>query len=93
MVLPISHSTAMVEVVPNARSREQVARVCDGNLYQYFLQTFGASHTKEFQKARACFVQSFAGYSLVSFLLQVRAHLVGMDWTVPGQYLTKKLQS
>lgn len=39
---------------------------------QYFAQTYGAVNSQEFHRARSCFVQSLAGYCLVSFLLQVR---------------------
>jgi hypothetical protein len=34
VVLPVTRDTALLEVVPNARSKDQLRKVCEGNLYE-----------------------------------------------------------
>lgn len=64
--------TGVIDVVPNATSRDEMGRAQVNDLYAWFLSTFGNPDSIAFQKARLCFIQSMAGYSLVSYIAQVR---------------------
>jgi phosphatidylinositol 4-kinase len=76
----------MIEMVPNTLSRDQIGKKIEGGLVDYFHQKYGPPNTESFQrvkknfssskfifcKARKNFLQSMAGYAVVSFLLQVK---------------------
>lgn len=64
--------TGVIDVVPNATSRDEMGRAQVNDLYAWFLSTFGNPDSISFQKARVNFIQSMAGYSLATYIAQVR---------------------
>ncbi|CAM6105243.1 unnamed protein product [Calypogeia fissa] len=69
-VLPTGYGRGIIEVVPNSRSRNQMADITDGGLLDNFQQDFGAIGSKTFEAARENFIVSSAGYAVASLLLQ-----------------------
>ncbi|CAG8516675.1 5515_t:CDS:10 [Ambispora gerdemannii] len=62
----------VIDVIPKSISRDQLGREKVNSLYDYFLTRYGGLDSIEFQKARNCFIQSVAAYSVVSYLLQFK---------------------
>ncbi|KAH8969995.1 hypothetical protein BDL97_02G062700 [Sphagnum fallax] len=69
-VLPTGYGRGIIEVVPNARSRNQMGEMTDGGLYEIFQQDYGAVGSPSFEQARNNFLVSSAGYAVASLLLQ-----------------------
>ncbi|KAJ9109753.1 hypothetical protein QFC19_001983 [Naganishia cerealis] len=62
----------VIDVVPNATSRDEMGRAKINNLYSYFVDKYGSPDTTAFQKARLNFVQSMAAYSVACYILQIK---------------------
>jgi hypothetical protein len=62
----------IIEVVPNAKSRDAIGKYLDGNLMDYFISKYGPVNSEPFQRARTNFIQSMAAYAVVSYILQVK---------------------
>lgn len=62
----------MIDVVPNATSRDEMGRAKVNDLLDFFIAKYGGEDTIEFQKARLNFIQSMAAYSVVCYILQVK---------------------
>ncbi len=62
----------MIDVVPNATSRDEMGRAKVNDLLDFFVAKYGGEDTIEFQKARLNFIQSMAAYSVVCYILQVK---------------------
>eukprot|EP01113_Clastostelium_recurvatum_P021993 TRINITY_DN2614_c0_g1_i1.p1 TRINITY_DN2614_c0_g1~~TRINITY_DN2614_c0_g1_i1.p1 ORF type:complete len:2071 (-),score=563.44 TRINITY_DN2614_c0_g1_i1:69-6281(-) len=62
----------VIEVVPNALSRDALGKKVDGSLYDYFIAKYGPRQSASFQKACKNFIQSMAAYSVVSYILQIK---------------------
>lgn len=62
----------VIDVVPNATSRDEMGRAKVNDLLDFFVARYGGEDTIEFQKARLNFIQSMAGYSVVCYILQVK---------------------
>ncbi|EPS96826.1 hypothetical protein FOMPIDRAFT_1052946 [Fomitopsis schrenkii] len=54
----------VIDVVPNATSRDEMGRAKVNDLLDFFIARYGGEDTIEFQKARLNFIQSMAGYSV-----------------------------
>ena len=62
----------MIDVLPNAISRDMLGREAVNKLYDYFVSKYGNEDSLRFQQARNNFVKSMAAYSVISFLLQFK---------------------
>ncbi|KAJ8463246.1 hypothetical protein ONZ51_g10373 [Trametes cubensis] len=62
----------VIDVVPNATSRDEMGRAKVNDLLDFFVAKYGGEDTIEFQKARLNFIQSMAAYSVVCYILQVK---------------------
>ncbi|CAM6044662.1 unnamed protein product [Sphagnum compactum] len=69
-VLPTGFGKAIMEVVPNTRSRNEMGEMTDGGLYELYQQDFGPVGSPRFEEARNNFIVSSAGYAVASLLLQ-----------------------
>ena len=71
-IVVISANSGMIEPVLNTVSLHQIKKNSQSSLLDYFVREYGAPTTEEFLAAQCNFVQSCAGYSLVTYLLQVK---------------------
>ncbi|KAI0362486.1 atypical/PIKK/PI4K protein kinase [Trametes cingulata] len=62
----------VIDVVPNATSRDEMGRAKVNDLLDFFVAKYGGEDTIEFQKARLNFVQSMAAYSVACYILQIK---------------------
>ncbi|SPO37665.1 related to phosphatidylinositol-4-kinase [Pseudozyma flocculosa] len=62
----------VIDVVPNATSRDEMGRAKINNLLAFFLGRYGNPDSVAFQRARINFIQSMAAYSVVCHILQIR---------------------
>jgi phosphatidylinositol 4-kinase len=62
----------VIDVLPNAISRDMLGREAVNGLYDYFVSKYGNEDSLRFQEARSNFVKSMAAYSVISFLLQFK---------------------
>ncbi|KXS10694.1 kinase-like protein [Gonapodya prolifera JEL478] len=62
----------VIEVIPNASSRDQIGREQVNSLYDYFIAQYGVPDTLEFQRARSAFARSLAAYSIIMYILQIK---------------------
>ncbi|RLN71729.1 hypothetical protein BBJ29_002713 [Phytophthora kernoviae] len=73
-VIAISATSGLVEAISDTISIDSLKRN-DGEfttLLDFFTRHFGDPSTQEFRRARANFVSSMAGYSIVCYLLQIK---------------------
>ena len=56
--------------MPNCRSRDALGKQIEGSLFDYFNNKY--PHPSQFNKAQNNFIKSMAGYSLVSFLINIK---------------------
>ncbi|KAI9473410.1 MAG: hypothetical protein EXX96DRAFT_304862 [Benjaminiella poitrasii] len=73
-VVATAPGRGVIDVIPNAISRDQLGREKVNSLYDYFVARYGDPNdgSIEFQRARTNFVQSVAAYSVISYLLQFK---------------------
>ncbi|GAA5895284.1 hypothetical protein JCM5296_002030 [Sporobolomyces johnsonii] len=62
----------VIDVVPNATSRDEMGRAKINDLLSFFTMKFGPVDSVEFQRARTNFVQSMAAYSLLCYIVQIK---------------------
>ncbi|KAI9718337.1 MAG: phosphatidylinositol-4- kinase [Chrysothrix sp. TS-e1954] len=62
----------IIDVLPNAISRDMLGREAVNGLYEWFSSRFGNEEAPAYQIARANFVKSLAAYSVISYLLQFK---------------------
>lgn len=62
----------MIDVIPNATSRDEIGRAKVNDLLSYFVLKYGSVDGVRFQKARINFIQSMAAYSLLCYLVQIK---------------------
>ncbi|KAK4686496.1 phosphatidylinositol 4-kinase A, partial [Tremellales sp. Uapishka_1] len=62
----------VIDVVPNATSRDEMGRAKINDLFSYFVDKYGTVDSIPFQKARLNFIQSMAAYSVACYILQIK---------------------
>ncbi|CAE7106800.1 unnamed protein product [Rhizoctonia solani] len=62
----------VIDVVPNATSRDEMGRSKTNDLMAFFIMNYGSPDTITFQKARLNFIQSMAAYSVACYILQIK---------------------
>ena len=62
----------VIDVVPNATSRDEMGRAKVNDLLDFFAAKYGGEDTVEFQRARLNFIQSMAAYSVACYILQIK---------------------
>lgn len=62
----------VIDVVPNATSRDEMGRAKINDLFSYFVDKYGSVDSTAFQKARLNFIQSMAAYSVACYILQIK---------------------
>ncbi|KAK0497081.1 hypothetical protein EDD18DRAFT_1165281 [Armillaria luteobubalina] len=62
----------VIDVVPNATSRDEMGRAKVNDLLDFFVAKYGGQDTIPFQKARMNFIQSMAAYSVACYILQIK---------------------
>ncbi|KAF7684141.1 putative phosphatidylinositol 4-kinase STT4 like protein [Astathelohania contejeani] len=71
-VIATESGCGVIEVIPNAISRDQMGRERINNLHDYFEYKFGFKENMKYQQALKGFVSSLAGYSLVVYFLNIK---------------------
>jgi phosphatidylinositol 4-kinase A len=95
-ILSTSSSTGLLELLTDATSLDALKKSpgypTEGGLRKYFETTYGGANSQAFKAAQTNFVQSLAGYALVSYLLglkdrhngnimiDTRGHLIFIDF-------------
>ena len=62
----------VIDLVPNATSRDEMGRAKINDLLTFYTDSFGPVDSTSFQCARVNFIQSMAAYSVIGHILQVR---------------------
>jgi phosphatidylinositol 4-kinase len=62
----------IIECVPNCRSRDELGKDYDIDMYQYFIEMFGNPESKTFLNAQLNFIRSLAGYAVFSYIVQTK---------------------
>ena len=62
----------VIDVVPNATSRDEMGRAKVNDLLDFFMAKYGGQDTTSFQRARLNFIQSMAAYSVACYILQIK---------------------
>lgn len=62
----------VIDVVPNATSRDEMGRAKINDLLAFFISKYGTPDTIAFQRARLNFIQSMAAYSVACYILQIK---------------------
>ncbi|KAG5490402.1 hypothetical protein JKF63_00522 [Porcisia hertigi] len=71
-VVTTGQSSGIIECVPRSKSRNEIGKLVESNLAEFFVQTFGDPESVGFRRARENFVKSTAAYSVVSFILNIK---------------------
>jgi phosphatidylinositol 4-kinase len=66
------HQCGVIDVVPNATSRDEMGRAKVNDLQDFFIAKYGGQDTVGFQTARLNFIQSMAAYSVACYILQIK---------------------
>jgi phosphatidylinositol 4-kinase len=62
----------VIDVVPNATSRDEMGRQKINDLFSFFKHRFGDVESESFQRARVNFIQSMAAYSVTCYIIQIK---------------------
>ncbi|GAA5990506.1 hypothetical protein JCM11641_007742 [Rhodosporidiobolus odoratus] len=62
----------VIDVVPDATSRDEMGRAKINDLQSFFVMKHGPVDSVAFQRARTNFIQSMAAYSLLCYIVQIK---------------------
>ncbi|KAM0756315.1 hypothetical protein T439DRAFT_296348 [Meredithblackwellia eburnea MCA 4105] len=62
----------VIDVIPNATSRDEMGRAKVNDLRSFFITKYGNPDGVGFQRARTNFIQSMAAYSLLCYIVQIK---------------------
>lgn len=62
----------MIDVIPDATSRDEMGRAKINDLTSFFVGKFGPMESSAYQKARMNFIRSMAAYSVMCYLIQIK---------------------
>lgn len=68
----MKYKCGVIDVVPNATSRDEMGRAKVNDLLDFFIAKYGGQDSVGFQKARLNFIQSMAAYSVACYILQIK---------------------
>ncbi|CCW67363.1 unnamed protein product [Phytomonas sp. Hart1] len=71
-VLTTDHECGILEYVPRTMSRNDIGKLVESNIAEYFVRTFGHPESVSFSRARDNFLKSVASYSVVSYILNIK---------------------
>lgn len=71
-VISTGFGSGIIEVIPHSISRDQIGRERVNNLVDYFALKYGYREGHKYIQALKNFVESFAGYSLVTYILNIK---------------------
>ncbi|KAM6500354.1 hypothetical protein JOM56_003368 [Amanita muscaria] len=64
--------TGVIDVVPNATSRDEMGRAKVNDLLDFFIAKYGGQDSISFQRAQLNFIRSMAAYSVACYILQIK---------------------
>lgn len=71
-IVCFSNDSGLIEPILNTVSLHQIKKNSNKSLRDYFIDEYGSADSDQFKIAQRNFMQSCAGYCLISYLLQVK---------------------
>ncbi|KAG0144911.1 hypothetical protein CROQUDRAFT_46568 [Cronartium quercuum f. sp. fusiforme G11] len=62
----------VIDVIPDATSRDEMGRAKINDLQSFFIGKFGPVESEAYQRARMNFIRSMAAYSVMCYLIQIK---------------------
>jgi hypothetical protein len=72
VVVTTGPSRGVIQCVPRASSRDALGKTWEGSMYTYFIRKFGVETSEGYRRVQRNFICSLAGYSIASFILQMK---------------------
>lgn len=72
VVVTTGPSRGVIQCVPRASSRDALGKTWEGSMYTYFITKFGVETSEGYRRVQRNFIRSLAGYSIASFVLQMK---------------------
>lgn len=73
IALPTNADCGLLEVVDDSNSIDGIKKACHiSSMEQFYSQAFGGENSPAFLEAQRNFVESMAGYSVISYILQIK---------------------
>lgn len=72
VVVTTGPSRGVIQCVPRASSRDALGKTWEGSMYTHFIRKFGVETSEGYRRVQRNFIRSLAGYSIASFILQMK---------------------
>jgi phosphatidylinositol 4-kinase len=72
VVVTTGPSRGVIQCVPRASSRDALGKTWEGSMYTHFITKFGVETSEGYRRVQRNFIRSLAGYSIASFILQMK---------------------